>query len=95
MVIKGQKKRGRKPSKNVIIKTVTRNNKTRKGSYFYVKYPKKRAVLLKIKEGVSIQDYLRASKYGLKNRKQGVPLFARTERIRLRDFYKKVTRFPK
>ena len=56
----------------VRVKKVRLNNKSRKGEYYYIKRHGKRSAYYKIKEGISLDNYLMAYDGKVKVKKKGV-----------------------
>lgn len=63
--------------KNVKIRKVNLNNKARKGFYYYIKEKGKRPAYYKIREGVSLDNYILAYEGKVKIKKKGVMNYAR------------------
>lgn len=59
-------------TKKVKIQVVELDNKSRKGKYIYVKVPKQKARYYKQKEGISVDNYLKAYEGKLRVKKKGV-----------------------
>lgn len=62
----------KKDTKGLTIRRKELNNKSRKGWYYYIKEGKKRPAYYKIKEGVTIDNYLMAYTGKVKIKKKGV-----------------------
>ena len=63
--------------KEIIIKKKTLNNKTRKGDYYYIKRKGGKPAYYKIKQGISIDNYLLAYDGKVKIKKKGVVRFGK------------------
>lgn len=76
-----------KKEKYPLVKEVTLNNKSRKGTYYYIKTaPNTRGSYYKKKEGVRIKDYIKAKKEGIVSKKRGVRAVSDMEKFAKKNF---------